>query len=231
MNMCPLRIRTLAATCTLTALALLGAGRAAAAGAGGQPPRDPDPLSAQHQLDLADGKLSAEHLQHKAAKDAEEQRLGIAPPNDKGGIVPTITVIKDGKKYYAPASMGESAAIAAANSVLGNNLCAAGQICLYYNSGLKNANYPKNGPDARHYNYAGHTFNNGQGMPGYGQKVKNNTASIMNGYMGQHAFVLFVNSGYKGDREWYVQNDGYNLNETLKNDNASGACGGLGEAC
>ncbi|MFE7074510.1 hypothetical protein ACFU96_30935 [Streptomyces sp. NPDC057620] len=178
---------------------------------------DPDPVDAatQYERNLIDGKLDSEHLERKAAKEAEEDALGLS--GESGELVPTLRVWRSGKLYFSAAESAPTTAEAA-----GNNLCAYGQICLYYNSGLKNANFPRTGMAAQIPDYAGYTFNNGSGLPGYGQAVKNNAASIMNGYEGQPSFGVFYNSNYKGDRGWFVAGDGRDLPDYLKNENASG---------
>ncbi|WP_199551977.1 hypothetical protein [Streptomyces sp. N35] len=207
--------RTFAATAAPTVAGVLGAGQAVASDSV-RPEQDPIPASAevQQQRDLADGKLDPEHLAHKQAKDAEELRLGIAPLSG-GARVPTTTVERDGNVYYAPLGVNGQAEVE-------NNLCAYGQVCLYYNSGLRNANFPRKGTSAQLSNYSGYTYNNGRGLPGYGQGVKNNAASIMNGYEGKPSFGVFYNSGWKGDRGWFIAGDGRNLPSWLKNENASG---------
>ncbi|MFD7247423.1 hypothetical protein [Streptomyces massasporeus] len=178
---------------------------------------DPNPVDAatQHQRDVADGKYDPEYLEHKADKEAEEKLLGLSGAS--GDEVAVKKVWKDGKLYFKAA---ESTTVS--TKTASNNLCAYGQVCLYYNSGCPTANFPRTGMSAQIPDYAGYKFNNGKGLAGYGQPVKNNAACIMNSYEGQPSFGVFYNSNYKGDRGWFAGGEGRDLPDYLKNNNASG---------
>ncbi|GAA2433114.1 hypothetical protein [Streptomyces macrosporus] len=176
---------------------------------------DPDPVpvseEVQYQRDRADGKLDPEHLRHKAEKDAREAALGL--DTRPGASIETEPVVIDGTTYYAPSGTLTTRAADA------NNLCAYGWHCLYYNSGHVGANFHRQDTSSTIRDYAGYTFP--PGLPGGGQPVKNNAASVGNA-SGHYTFGVFYNSDWKGDRAWYAPGDHRNLPDYLKNENASG---------
>ncbi|MFD9565089.1 hypothetical protein [Streptomyces sp. NPDC059994] len=201
------RIRVTAALATLGLSLTVQAGSAFAA----SPVPDPEPVPAevQHQRDLADGKLDPQHLTHKTEKEAQEARSGFA--RRPGTPLPVKQFAISGTTYYAAASTDVSTAQT-------NNLCAYGEHCLYYNSGLHNANFKRSQSTSTIDNYAGYTFP--AGLPGGGQDVKNNAASVFNA-SGNYTFGVFYNSNHNGTREWFSASSGGDLTY-VKNENASG---------
>ncbi|MEF2528844.1 MULTISPECIES: hypothetical protein [Streptomyces] len=203
--------RAARAAVALTAACLALAGTQAAAAAGALPGADPVSADVQHARDLADGKFDAGHLAHKARKEAEERALGF---DTAGGAAPLREVVVKGTKFFAPAG---AAPLAAADEP--NNLCAYGEVCLYFNSGHRNANFKRKDTQSTIKDYAGHTFP--VGLPGGGQPVKNNAAAVHNA-SGHYTFGVFYNSNHKGLRAWYAPGTGRDLPDWLKNNNASG---------
>ncbi|AXE24777.1 hypothetical protein C0216_16165 [Streptomyces globosus] len=204
--------RAARAAVTLAAAGLTLAGTQAAVAADALPGADPVPAEVQYARDLADGKLDAGHLAHKAQKEAEERALGL--DTAAAGAAPLREVVLRGTKFFAPAG---APPLAAAEEP--NNLCAYGEVCLYYNSGHRNANFKRKDTQSTIKDYAGYTFP--VGLPGGGQPVKNNAAAVHNA-SGHYTFGVFYNSNHKGLRAWYAPGTGRDLPDWLKNNNASG---------
>lgn len=132
------------------------------------------------------------------------------------------------KKIAAALSV---AAIAISGSVVGTGSasasaliqCAPGfdKVCLYFYMGMDGAYF-----DQHHNsipNYYGYTFDGYYDYSmhtGDGQGVKNNAASVQN--QSNSGFTIFYDNNYTGVSQYFGPVSWGNLNDSVRNDNASG---------
>ncbi|MER7478767.1 hypothetical protein ABTX60_14080 [Streptomyces sp. NPDC126510] len=113
-----------------------------------------------------------------------------------------------------------SAGVSAADSPYD---CPEQNACFYYNSGLGGATAWDNGDNIANYGtmkfLAAQSGSGGEN--GFGQYVKNNTASISSGN-DAGGYRVYFNSNYAGVYQTIGGNSWANLNFQLKNNNASG---------
>ncbi|WP_328312292.1 peptidase inhibitor family I36 protein [Streptomyces sp. NBC_00442] len=196
--------RLLAGAAVLGLAVSAGAGQASADQAGGPAP-DPASPAVQHQRDVADGKFDPDHLRRKADKEAAEVRDGLRNPD---GSTPST---------LAAATL-QPRADSAGNASLAlpsTDLPCSQKICFYYNSNTRGAmqSYWINWKD-----FAGQTFW-GPGLPGTGEPLKNNAASVINAFRVSGA-IVYYNSNYQGPSDFTSYQDWRNLSSTYNN-NAS----------
>lgn len=97
--------------------------------------------------------------------------------------------------------------------------CAA-NLTYFYNSNLQGASATFCSPIA---NLSGFTYNQGSGLAGYGQAVKNNAASIRHIVFagGQPNVNVYELSNFQGKSNYCIPGCQGNLTPALKNENAS----------
>jgi hypothetical protein len=100
-------------------------------------------------------------------------------------------------------------------------ICAAGEVCLFYNSGYQGATFSDGyGSSQSPENYGAPNWYVFSGGNGAGVYVKNNAASVFD-YNTNYSVTIYYNSNNTGPKQYFKRGTGGNLNDTLKNNNAS----------